>query len=202
MAAYDPAANTFFVPSSNQCARWSAAECAQFCADHFYLGSEPTLIGPSSGWFNAIDVSTGIFNWRNHLDLPANGGALVKSYQPRQQSEPTRPSSLSACLTDDSALMTPSRATCFGNTTPARLSGRPRQPSPKTAIDTCSWRRGAGLYQGAGAERDHWSERADNVRFENAKYRLSDSGRYRSTKLSTMLARSNRLEINDRCAGR
>lgn len=65
-------------------------EPAQFGTDHFYLGgSEPTLIGPSSGWFNAIDVSTGIFNWRNHLDLPANGGALVMDYQPPQQSEST-----------------------------------------------------------------------------------------------------------------
>jgi hypothetical protein len=45
-------------------------------------------VGPSSGWFNAIDVSTGIFNWRRHLDLPANGGALVMDYQPSQPSEP------------------------------------------------------------------------------------------------------------------
>jgi alcohol dehydrogenase (cytochrome c) len=87
--AYDPATNTFFVPSSDQCAKWSAAEHAQFIAGKFYLGvSEPTLVGPSSGWFNAIDVSTSIFNWRRHLGLPANGGALVMDYQPSQPSEP------------------------------------------------------------------------------------------------------------------
>jgi alcohol dehydrogenase (cytochrome c) len=87
--AYDPATNTFFVPSSNQCAKWSAAESAQFVAGQFYLGgSEPTLVGPSSGWFSAIDVSTGIFNWRKYLDLPANGGALVMDYRPSQSSEP------------------------------------------------------------------------------------------------------------------
>jgi alcohol dehydrogenase (cytochrome c) len=87
--AYDPATNTFFVPSSDQCAKWSAAEHAQFVAGQFYLGgSEPTLVGPSSGWLNAIDVSTGIFSWRKHLDLPANGGALGMDYQPSQPSEP------------------------------------------------------------------------------------------------------------------
>jgi alcohol dehydrogenase (cytochrome c) len=81
--------NTFFVPSSNQCAKWSAAKRAEFVAGQFYLGgSEPTLVGPNSGWFNAINVSTGIFNWRNHLDLPANGGALVMSYTPSRRSEP------------------------------------------------------------------------------------------------------------------
>ena len=30
---------------------------------------------------NAIDVSTGVFYWRNHLDLPANGGTLVMNYR-------------------------------------------------------------------------------------------------------------------------
>jgi outer membrane protein assembly factor BamB len=37
---------------------------------------------------NAIDVSTGIFKWRNHLDLPANGGALLMNHTPSQRSEP------------------------------------------------------------------------------------------------------------------
>jgi alcohol dehydrogenase (cytochrome c) len=79
--AYDPVTNTFFVPSIDQCAKWSATKHAQFVGGQFYLGgSEPTLVGPSSGWLNAIDVSTGVFNWRNHLDLPANGGALVMNY--------------------------------------------------------------------------------------------------------------------------
>ena len=87
--AYDPATNTFFVPSSDQCAKWSATKHAQFVGGQFYLGgSEPTLVGPSSGWFNAIDVSTGVFNWRNHLDLPANGGALVMNYTASGQVEP------------------------------------------------------------------------------------------------------------------
>jgi alcohol dehydrogenase (cytochrome c) len=87
--AYDPATNTFFVPSSNQCAKWSAAKHAQFIAGQFYLGgTEPTLVGPNSGWFNALDVSTGIFSWRDYLDLPANGGALVMNHTPSERSEP------------------------------------------------------------------------------------------------------------------
>jgi alcohol dehydrogenase (cytochrome c) len=80
--AYDPATNTFFVPSSNQCAQWSANEQAEFVPGQFYLGgSEPVTVGPNSGWFSAINVATGVFNWRNHLNLPANGGALVMDYQ-------------------------------------------------------------------------------------------------------------------------
>ena len=58
--AYDPVTNTFFVPSSNQCAKWSATEQAEFIPGQFYLGgSEPKLTGPNSGWFNAINVSHG-----------------------------------------------------------------------------------------------------------------------------------------------
>jgi hypothetical protein len=47
-----------------------------------------------------------------------------------------------ACLTDASALVTASRATCFGNTIPARSFGRRRQPLRKMAIVTCSWHQG------------------------------------------------------------
>jgi alcohol dehydrogenase (cytochrome c) len=86
--AYDPATNTFFVPSSNQCAKWSANRQAEFVAGQFYLGgAQPTLVGPNSGWFSAIDVATGTFKWRNYLDLPANGGALVMNYTPPHQSD-------------------------------------------------------------------------------------------------------------------
>lgn len=81
-AAYDPATNAFYVPSSNQCGSWTANKQATFVAGQFYLGGGfPKLVGPNSGWFSAIDVATGLFNWRHHLDLPANGGALVMNYQ-------------------------------------------------------------------------------------------------------------------------
>jgi alcohol dehydrogenase (cytochrome c) len=76
--AYDPATNTFFVPSTNQCGKWTGSREVKYVAGEFYLGGGfPSLEGPNSGWFNAIDVSTGIFSWRQYLPLPANGGALV-----------------------------------------------------------------------------------------------------------------------------
>ena len=81
-AAYDPATNAFYVPSSNQCGQWSANKQATLVAGQFYLGgSFPKLVGPNTGWFSAIDVGTGVFKWRHHLDLPANGGALVMNYK-------------------------------------------------------------------------------------------------------------------------
>src|SRR6185437_2029754 len=80
-AAYDPATNAFYVPSISQCGKWSGNKTAEFVAGQFYLGGAfPGLVGPNTGWFSSIDVATGIFNWRHHFDLPANGGALVMNY--------------------------------------------------------------------------------------------------------------------------
>ncbi|MGE5158589.1 MAG: pyrroloquinoline quinone-dependent dehydrogenase [Gemmatimonas sp.] len=80
-AAYDPATNAFYVPSTSQCGKWSANKEAEFVAGQFYLGGAfPGLVGPNTGWFSSIDVATGIFNWRHHFNLPANGGALVMNY--------------------------------------------------------------------------------------------------------------------------
>jgi alcohol dehydrogenase (cytochrome c) len=77
---YDPATNTFFVPSTNQCGFWQSSGKVTYIAGTFYLGGAfPKLVGPDTGWFNAIDVSTGAFKWRHHFNLPANGGALVTS---------------------------------------------------------------------------------------------------------------------------
>lgn len=78
--AYDPTTNTFFVPSTNQCGLWQSSGRVVYVAGNFYLGGAfPKFIGPSTGWFNAIDVSTGIFRWRQRFDKPAVGGALVLS---------------------------------------------------------------------------------------------------------------------------
>lgn len=86
--AYDPVTNTFLVPSSNQCGKWSAKNKAEFVAGQFYLGgSFPSLVGPNSGWFTSIDVGSGIPAWRDHLKLPANGGALVMTYGAGNKSE-------------------------------------------------------------------------------------------------------------------
>ena len=78
--AYDPNSNTFFVPSSNQCGLWKSNDRAVYIAGQFYLGgSFPKLVGPNTGWFNAIDVGTGTFKWRHRYEQPNNGSAMVTS---------------------------------------------------------------------------------------------------------------------------
>lgn len=76
--AFDPATNAFYVPSQNECGRWTATKDVVYIAGQFYLGGGfPKLVGPDTGQMNAIDVSTGVFNWRHHFNLPNYGGALV-----------------------------------------------------------------------------------------------------------------------------
>jgi alcohol dehydrogenase (cytochrome c) len=76
--AYDPGTNTIFAPSVNECGLWKSTQQAVYIAGQFYLGGVfPTYVGPNTGWFNAVNVDTGVFNWRQHYDLPAAGGALV-----------------------------------------------------------------------------------------------------------------------------
>ena len=70
-----PARSSCPAPTSG---KWSAKNKAEYIAGQFYLGGAfPSLTGPNSGWFSAVDVASGVFNWRHHLGLPANGGALV-----------------------------------------------------------------------------------------------------------------------------
>jgi alcohol dehydrogenase (cytochrome c) len=76
--AYDPTTNNVFLPSQNQCGFWTASKEAVYIAGQFYIGGAfPKLVGPNTGQMNAIDVSTGVFNWRHHFNLPNYGGALV-----------------------------------------------------------------------------------------------------------------------------
>jgi len=76
--AFDPATNAFYVPSQNECGRWTSTKDVMYIAGQFYVGGAfPKLVGPNTGQMNAIDVSTGVFNWRHHFDLPNYGGALV-----------------------------------------------------------------------------------------------------------------------------
>jgi alcohol dehydrogenase (cytochrome c) len=75
---YDQATNTFYIPSQNECGLWTATKEALYIAGQFYVGGTfPKLIGPDTGQLNAINVATGIFNWRHHFHLPSYGGALV-----------------------------------------------------------------------------------------------------------------------------
>jgi alcohol dehydrogenase (cytochrome c) len=76
--SYDPATNTVFLPSQNECGFWTATKDAVYVAGQFYLGGAfPKLVGPNTGQMNAIDVSSGTFNWRHHFNLPNYGGALT-----------------------------------------------------------------------------------------------------------------------------
>jgi alcohol dehydrogenase (cytochrome c) len=76
--SYDPATNSFIIPSQNECGLWKATREAVYIAGQFYIGGFfPKLIGPNTGQLNAIDVNTGIFNWRHHYNLPSYGGALT-----------------------------------------------------------------------------------------------------------------------------
>ena len=76
--AFDPSTNAFYIPSQNECGFWTATKDVVYIAGQFYLGGGfPKLVGPNTGQMNAIDVSTGVFNWRHHFDLPNYGGALV-----------------------------------------------------------------------------------------------------------------------------
>lgn len=75
---YDPATNSFLVPSVNECGFWKSTKQAMYINGQFYLGGVfPTFVGPNTGDMNAIDVGSGVFNWRKHYELPAVGGALV-----------------------------------------------------------------------------------------------------------------------------
>jgi alcohol dehydrogenase (cytochrome c) len=76
--SYDPATNAFIVPSVNQCGRWKSLDQAVYIAGQFYLGGTfPELVGPSTGQLNAIDVSTGVFQWRHYYKLPSIAGVLI-----------------------------------------------------------------------------------------------------------------------------
>jgi alcohol dehydrogenase (cytochrome c) len=76
--AFDPATNDFYVPSQNECGQWKATKDAVYIAGQFYLGGTfPKLVGPNTGQMNAVNVDTGVFDWRHHFDLPNYGGALA-----------------------------------------------------------------------------------------------------------------------------
>jgi alcohol dehydrogenase (cytochrome c) len=78
--SYMPETNAFYVPSVDQCGVWKSQGTATYVSGQFYLGGAfPSLHGPSYGWMNAIDISTGKFMWRKKLDFPQIGGALSMS---------------------------------------------------------------------------------------------------------------------------
>jgi alcohol dehydrogenase (cytochrome c) len=76
--SFDPATNSLLVPSQNECGFWTSTKDVVYIAGQFYLGGAfPKLVGPNTGWMNAINASSGVFNWRHLFDLPNYGGALT-----------------------------------------------------------------------------------------------------------------------------
>jgi alcohol dehydrogenase (cytochrome c) len=79
-ASYSPETNAFYIPSVDQCGLWKSNGTATYVAGQFYLGGGfPSLVGKSSGWMSSLDIGTGKFAWRKHLDFPQIGGALTTS---------------------------------------------------------------------------------------------------------------------------
>jgi len=65
--AFDPETNIFFVPSADECIAVKLENDK----------TETRRLGPNRGAFNAIDVMTGILDWRKQLDMPIASGVLA-----------------------------------------------------------------------------------------------------------------------------
>lgn len=64
---FDPETNIFFVPSAEECIAVKLENGK----------TETRRLGPNRGAVNAIDVMTGILDWRKHLDMPIASGVLA-----------------------------------------------------------------------------------------------------------------------------
>jgi alcohol dehydrogenase (cytochrome c) len=77
--AYDPASNTFLVPSTDECAVFKLAsnDPPQYVPGQPYEGGALPKRQNGTGVVSAIDVGTGKLRWRQALPYPAQGGVLV-----------------------------------------------------------------------------------------------------------------------------
>jgi alcohol dehydrogenase (cytochrome c) len=75
--AYLPSTNALYVPSTDQCELFSAGQTATYVPGALYTGGDAKVVGPSTGWMNAISIADGHFLWRRKVSLPELGGALV-----------------------------------------------------------------------------------------------------------------------------
>jgi len=76
--AYDPASNTFLVPSTEECAVFKInSENPQYIPGQPYEGGALPKRQDGTGAVSAIDVDTGKLRWRHALPYPAEGGVLV-----------------------------------------------------------------------------------------------------------------------------
>jgi alcohol dehydrogenase (cytochrome c) len=79
---YDPATNSFLVPSNDECGLWKSYAKDVYVAGQFYIdGQFPTNVGPANANFYSVDVSTGKVVWRHQFPVGSmsTGGVLVTS---------------------------------------------------------------------------------------------------------------------------
>lgn len=76
--AYDPASNSFLVPSTEECALWKiTSDDPQYIPGQPYTGGALPKRQNGTGLLTSIDVSTGHMRWRHALPYPAEGGVLI-----------------------------------------------------------------------------------------------------------------------------
>lgn len=76
--AYLAETHAYYVPSIDQCATFRTGAVTNPADQDLDLGGPiPTIVGPSTGWMNAVDVPSGRLVWRRKLTLPGLGGALA-----------------------------------------------------------------------------------------------------------------------------
>ncbi len=75
--AFNPQAGTFIVASVDQCGIWNSTHAPNVPGQYYLGGDGPFPVGPSSGWYQAIDVDSGRLLWSDRLALPGIGGTLT-----------------------------------------------------------------------------------------------------------------------------
>jgi alcohol dehydrogenase (cytochrome c) len=76
--AYDPASNSFLVPSTQECAVWKiTSDAPEYIPGQPYTGGPLPKRQDATGLLTSIDVSTGKVRWRKVLPYPAEGGVLI-----------------------------------------------------------------------------------------------------------------------------
>lgn len=75
---FDPATNSFLVPSTNECAIFKlVTENPQYIPGQPYEGGALPKRQNGTGMLTSIDVSTGRVRWHHYLPYPAEGGVLI-----------------------------------------------------------------------------------------------------------------------------
>lgn len=76
--AYDPASNSFLVPSTEECAIWKiVTETPQYIPGQPYTGGPLPKRQNGTGVLTSVDIGSGKVRWRNPLPYPAEGGVLI-----------------------------------------------------------------------------------------------------------------------------